>query len=105
LFWQGDASLAKRYDGLGLGLPMAKRLVELLGGSITAHSAPGRGTIMTVVLPEGGPGAAARNAERNASGIAANLDRLAAAFPEEPAASAVIEPAEAPARGCAASRA
>ncbi|MFZ5789609.1 MAG: sensor histidine kinase [Pseudomonadota bacterium] len=105
LFWQGDTSLTKRYDGMGLGLPMAKRLVELLGGSITAHSALGRGTIMTVVLPEGGPGAAAGNAERNANGIAANLERLAAAFPEEPAESAVIEPAEAPTRGCAVSRA
>ena len=41
-----------RNRGLGLGLPIARRIVEMHGGEITAHSdGPGKGAVFTVVLP------------------------------------------------------
>jgi len=48
-FYQGDPS--RKQEGSGLGLPLAKRIVELCGGSIAVESASG-GSTFTVVLPE-----------------------------------------------------
>jgi signal transduction histidine kinase/CheY-like chemotaxis protein len=51
-FRQGDTGAARRFGGLGLGLAIAKQLVELHGGTITAHSdGEGRGATFTVYLP------------------------------------------------------
>ncbi|WP_162138084.1 PAS domain S-box protein [Pararhodospirillum photometricum] len=50
-FGQVDATLARRYDGTGLGLPLSKALVELHGGSLTLASALGKGTTVCVRLP------------------------------------------------------
>jgi signal transduction histidine kinase len=50
-FRQIDAVLNRRYEGTGLGLPLAKRLIELHGGTIEIDSAPGRGTTVRVRLP------------------------------------------------------
>jgi two-component system sensor histidine kinase HydH len=41
--------------GTGLGLTIAKRNVELHGGTITVDSAPGRGTMVSVEIPTTGP--------------------------------------------------
>jgi CheY-like chemotaxis protein len=55
-FWRTEAPDEHRYSGLGLGLSLAKRLVELHGGTITATSAgPNRGATFTVVLPRVAP--------------------------------------------------
>jgi signal transduction histidine kinase len=51
-FWQADPSAPPSREGLGLGLSIVRRLVELHGGTIEAHSAgSGSGTRMTVSLP------------------------------------------------------
>jgi signal transduction histidine kinase len=43
--------LTRRFDGTGLGLPLAKALVELHGGTLTIRSALGRGTTVCIRLP------------------------------------------------------
>ena len=51
-FRQQDAATTRRHEGLGLGLAIARRLVELHGGGIHADSAgEGRGATFTVTLP------------------------------------------------------
>jgi PAS domain S-box-containing protein len=52
LFVQVDTSIERSRDGLGVGLTLVKRLVELHGGMIRAHSdGPGRGSEFSVRLP------------------------------------------------------
>jgi signal transduction histidine kinase len=45
------AASARQYGGLGLGLYIARQLVEAHGGRITVSSAPGKGATFTVMLP------------------------------------------------------
>lgn len=50
-FGQIDGALARRYGGIGLGLPVAKSLVELHGGSLTITGKVGVGTTATLIFP------------------------------------------------------
>ena len=50
-FYQVDSSPSRAYPGVGLGLSVAKSIVEWHGGEIQAESQPGRGSRFTVVLP------------------------------------------------------
>ena len=51
-FGQIDSGLARSHSGVGLGLPLTRRLIELHGGTIEIESEPGKGTVVTVCLPE-----------------------------------------------------
>jgi signal transduction histidine kinase len=50
-FHQIDSSLSRRYQGTGLGLPIANSLVTLHEGSLEIDSTPGQGTTVSVWLP------------------------------------------------------
>ena len=50
-FTQADAEITSRYGGTGLGLTLCRRLAALLGGTISATSAPGVGSRFVVALP------------------------------------------------------
>jgi len=56
-FRQLDGSLARRFEGAGLGLSIAKALAELHDGSFSVQSAVGEGTIVTIGLPASRVGA------------------------------------------------
>lgn len=50
-FFRADRSRARATGGVGLGLVLARRIVEAHGGTITVESAPGAGTTVGVALP------------------------------------------------------
>lgn len=51
LFRQVENGLSRRYEGAGLGLPLAVRLTELHGGTLTVDSTPGEGTEVSIRFP------------------------------------------------------
>jgi signal transduction histidine kinase len=50
-FAQGDNSLARDHEGLGLGLAMTKRLVAQMNGQITIDSTVGVGSAFFISIP------------------------------------------------------
>jgi signal transduction histidine kinase len=50
-FAQLEGSFTRRFEGTGLGLPLARHLCELHGGALAIQSIPGKGTTVTVQLP------------------------------------------------------
>jgi signal transduction histidine kinase len=52
LFTQAERGAERATDGLGIGLALVRGIVELFGGSVSAHSEGlGRGSEFVVVLP------------------------------------------------------
>lgn len=50
-FGQADSTIARRFGGTGLGMPIVRRLVDMMDGTITLDSTLGEGTTVTVDLP------------------------------------------------------
>src|SRR5579872_4960526 len=50
-FGQVESGDTRRFEGTGLGVPLAKRLTELHGGTFTIDSEKGKGTCVTVTIP------------------------------------------------------
>ncbi|TAE33710.1 MAG: hypothetical protein EAY65_04235 [Alphaproteobacteria bacterium] len=53
-FRQIDGDLNRRFNGIGLGIPLAKELVDLHKGSMIIESTPNEGTRVHIILPQGG---------------------------------------------------
>ena len=50
-FWQADGALSRKHDGVGLGLALTKRLLQLHDGGLDVRSELGIGTTVTLRLP------------------------------------------------------
>jgi signal transduction histidine kinase len=50
-FGQVDAYVSRKNEGTGLGLPLAKQLVEIHDGLFSIRSQPGAGTVVTITFP------------------------------------------------------
>lgn len=50
-FGQVDSALSRKYEGTGLGLPLTKKLTEIMGGKFDIQSEQGLGTTITLTFP------------------------------------------------------
>ncbi|GHV56645.1 hypothetical protein FACS189460_1780 [Deltaproteobacteria bacterium] len=69
-FTQADSSLTRASGGTGMGLAVTKRLVELMGGTISVDSTPGQGSLFTITLSLPPAAARGRAGEQRAEPLA-----------------------------------
>lgn len=71
-FRQADGNITRRYGGTGLGLSICRKLAEMMGGTMSMRSEPGKGTTMmlTLTLPVADPGDLPK-ARQNGTGVPA----------------------------------
>lgn len=50
-FEQIDRGLARKYEGAGLGLPLVKRMTDVIGAVLDVQSTPGKGTTVAIIFP------------------------------------------------------
>ena len=74
-FGQVEGPIQARVKGTGLGLPLSRRLAELLGGGVAVRSTPGVGSTFEVAIPRRFPG----TGDPGAADDAADADAAAAA--------------------------
>jgi len=67
-FHQADNSMQRSYSGLGIGLTVARRMAELVGGKLAVSSKPGVGTRVTMTFPSQAGAAAPLAAEQRKYG-------------------------------------
>jgi signal transduction histidine kinase len=74
-FSQADSSTTRRFGGTGIGLALAKEIVELHGGRITVHSQAGQGSEFIVHLRRGGAHLSSEILDRRQSSLPASAAR------------------------------
>jgi signal transduction histidine kinase len=50
-FTQAETSTSKKYGGTGLGLPISKKMTEMMGGYMEVKSEKGKGTAFSIIIP------------------------------------------------------
>ena len=50
-FTQAESSTSKNYGGTGLGLPISKKMTEMMGGNMIVESKEGKGTTFSIIIP------------------------------------------------------
>lgn len=69
-FMQVSEGYSRKYEGLGLGLPVAKRMIELIKGTITFESKPDIGTTFKIYLPTSNNNSPVNNHNKGNSALA-----------------------------------